>query len=368
MTADRHYLDMAARLAWRGMGRVEPNPMVGAVLVRDGRVIGMGHHRVFGGPHAEREALADCRARGFDPRGATMFVTLEPCTHTGKQPPCTDAIAEAGVSRVVFARRDPHVIAAGGAARLAQMGIAAIECGESELALRVGAPFVTRITSNRPWVIAKWAQSLDGKVAVRGGDSKWISCPTSRRRVHQVRGRVDAILTGIGTVLADDPMLTARGVAVRRQPLRAVVDSRLQLPVDSKLVQSAAREKTVVFTRLEQLQTDAAKRLARLGVELRAAPNSESGVGLAEVMSTLSHEFGVTTVLTEAGPRLLGELMKARIVDEYWVFVAPMIVGDAAAPGAVHGLQPAMIEGAMRLRRRRARLSGRDIEIVLCDK
>src|ERR1041384_1914007 len=188
-------LDLAGRLARGGAGCVEPNPMVGAVVVRDGVVMGMGHHRRYGGPHAEREALADCRSRGDDPRGATVYVTLEPCCHFGKTPPCTDALIEAGVARVVAARRDPNPASGGGAAVLERAGIGVEFCGNSPSALAVSDPFVKRVTTGLPWVIAKWAQFEDGRMVTRPGEPRWISHEWARRRVHRLRGRVDAIVT-----------------------------------------------------------------------------------------------------------------------------------------------------------------------------
>ncbi|MFI4882116.1 MAG: bifunctional diaminohydroxyphosphoribosylaminopyrimidine deaminase/5-amino-6-(5-phosphoribosylamino)uracil reductase RibD, partial [Phycisphaerales bacterium JB064] len=198
-TDDKHYLDMAARLALLGLGRVEPNPMVGCVIVRDGRVLGAGAHRVFGQPHAERRAIEDAKCKGHDLRGATAYVTLEPCAHTGKQPPCTDALLEAGIAQVVYAAADPHPDARGGASVLESASVRVRQSNASQLATAVSAPFRQRVLEGRPWVIAKWAQTLDGRIATRAGDSQWISSRASRRRVHALRGRVDAILTGMGT-------------------------------------------------------------------------------------------------------------------------------------------------------------------------
>src|SRR5262245_31119451 len=215
-------LDLAARLALLGAGRVEPNPMVGAALVHDGRVIGLGHHHRFGDLHAERAAMINCRKRGNDPRGSTLYVTLEPCRHFGKQPPCTDAIIEAGISRVIYAREDPAEVSGGGAAVLRAHGIPCDLSSLSPFATGISDPFVKRIRTGLPWVTAKWAQTIDGRIATRTGESKWISGELARRRVHRLRGSVDAILTGIGTADTDDQMLTARAVPTRTHPPRAL--------------------------------------------------------------------------------------------------------------------------------------------------
>ena len=204
MSEAREMLDLAARLAMRAAGDVEPNPMVGCVIVRPGegdlasRIIGRGHHRFFGEEHAEAEALADCCRRGQSPRGATMYVTLEPCNHQGKQPPCTDAIIAAGIGRVVCARRDPNPAAAGGEGKLRAAGIDCEVNDSSVLATRLADPFAKRVTTGLPWVIAKWAQTIDGWIATRTGESKWISGAPSRNKVHRIRARVDAIITAIG--------------------------------------------------------------------------------------------------------------------------------------------------------------------------
>lgn len=319
----KRYLDMAARAAWRACGDVEPNPMVGAVVVRDGRVLGAGHHRRFGWLHAEREALARCRALGEDPRGATVYCTLEPCRHVGKQPPCTEALIEAGVARVVYARPDPAGVSGGGHAVLEAAGIAC-ECSQaSAAAVRVSDPFVHRVRTGRPWVIAKWAQTLDGKLDVRDEGRRWISGEVARARVHRVRARVDAILTGIGTVLADDPLLTARGVRrVRRVATRAVVDSGLRMPTDSALARSAGGAPVVVYgSARAQARGSEIAALRAAGVEVMVRPGAPERVDLAGVLADLSERRGVATVLVEAGAALLGAMFAGGLVDEAVVHV-----------------------------------------------
>jgi diaminohydroxyphosphoribosylaminopyrimidine deaminase/5-amino-6-(5-phosphoribosylamino)uracil reductase len=316
-------LDLAARLALRGAGYVEPNPMVGCLLVRDGRVIGWGHHRKFGGPHAEREALADCRGRGEDPRGATVYVTLEPCSHFGKTPPCTGALIEAGVARVVAARRDPNPISAGGAAVLERAGIGVEFCDASRLALAVSEPFIKRVTTGLPWVIAKWAQFEDGRMVTRPGEPRWISNEWARRRVHRLRGRVDAIVTGIGTVLADDPMLTVRGVRASRVPTRVVLDSRLEMPVQSGIARSARDVPTMICTTSHGFGIEEHRMadLTALDVPILAMSDHRGRVDLRAVLRNLTAN-GAANVLVEAGPRVLASFFEERLVDEAVVHVA----------------------------------------------
>jgi len=228
----------ALTLARRGAGAVEPNPMVGCVIVRDDRIVAEGHHRRFGGPHAEIDALRRLQAAGGNPHGATVYVTLEPCNHTGKTGPCSEALIEAGVGRVVIAALDPHPTSTGGVRRLREAGVdvtvGVLEAHATELI----APFAKRIATGLPFVIAKWAATIDGATATHTGDSQWISNEQSRKHVHRLRGRVDAIMVGIGTVARDDPMLTARGVKVRRTARRVVIDPSLRIDETCNLVRS----------------------------------------------------------------------------------------------------------------------------------
>ena len=237
--SDPRHMKRAITLARRGEGKVEPNPMVGCVLVRDGKVLGEGWHRVFGGPHAEIEALRAAAKAGPDVRGCDAYVSLEPCCHHGKTPPCTEALIDAGVARVLVGVADPFAQVAGrGIAALRDAGVQ-VEVGiEHEAASDLIAPFARRVTAGRPWVIAKWAQPLDGRIATATGQSRWISNDASRRQVHQLRARVDAVMVGVGTVIADDPQLTARDVRRLRVARRVVVDPSLRIPLDATLLRS----------------------------------------------------------------------------------------------------------------------------------
>jgi diaminohydroxyphosphoribosylaminopyrimidine deaminase/5-amino-6-(5-phosphoribosylamino)uracil reductase len=343
-------MHIAARLAARGRGSVEPNPLVGCLIVSPtSDVVGWGYHRRYGGPHAEINALSKA---GRHAKGATAYVTLEPCAHVGKTPPCTDALIRAGVTRVVLGRRDPNPVAAGGVARLRAAGVQVDLLHECDFALAVTDPFVHRVRSGLPWVIAKWAQTIDGRIATRSGESKWISSENSRRLVHRERGRVDAILTGIGTALADDPMLTARDVRVRRVARRVIVDPRLKLPLDSKLVQTAGTFPTMVAC-AESVLDDRAEHAAALrgfGVDVISAPAPEGEMRLAPVLRRLVEEHDATNVLVEGGAALLGRLFRQKLVKEAWVFIAPLLFGDEAATPCVSGLDVQRLTDGVRMR------------------
>jgi diaminohydroxyphosphoribosylaminopyrimidine deaminase/5-amino-6-(5-phosphoribosylamino)uracil reductase len=370
MNDDRRHLDLAARLALRGLGRVEPNPLVGCVIVRDGRIIGMGHHRRFGGVHAEIDAAEDCRRRGEDPRGATVYVTLEPCNGTGRNPPCSQRLISLGVREVVFACDDPNPLKAGGAKALREAGIAARRSDASPAASGLAAPFLLRLREGRPWVIAKWAQTIDGRIATRTGESKWISNESSRRRVHQLRARVDAVLTGIGTVIADDPMLTARGVRLRRTASRVVVDSDLDLAPESLLARSAREVPTIVACDRDLANSGftggARQRLEEAGVIVLGVPPDPGGRGidLRAMLEQLWRVRGIATVMVEAGPGLLGSLCDADLIDEAVVYVAPMLLGDELAKGVAAGRLAESLSQARRFDLLRTRRVGHDVELT----
>ncbi len=355
---DHRMMARAIALARRGEGRVEPNPMVGCVIVRNGRVIGEGYHRRFGGPHGEIEALQACRR---SPRGATVYLSLEPCCHHGKTPPCTDALIEARVAGVVVAMRDPNrVLRSGGIQRLRAAGIA-VETGVLKReAAELLAPYLTRIRLARPFVIAKWAQSVNGKLATHTGHSQWISCDASRRRVHRLRARVDAILVGSGTILADDPLLTARGVSIRRQALRVVLDGRLRIPEKCQLAVTARAVPTLVMTTAVRAQSRKAEHLRRKGVEVIACRAPNGRLAPNDWLRKLAQR-DVTNLLVEGGPTILTALLDARLVDEAFIFTAPMLIGGRSAPGALGGRGAARIEAAIRPRSIRTQRSGTDI-------
>jgi len=348
---DRTHMARALHLARHGLGRVEPNPMVGAVVAMGDRVIAEGWHGQFGGPHAERIAL---QKAGPLAHGSTLYVTLEPCCHAGKTPPCTEAIIAAGVARVLAAMTDPFPDVAGrGVAALRQAGID-VQVGLMETeARRLNAPFIKRHTIGRPYVIAKWAQTLNGRLATVSGDSRWISSPESRRWVHSLRSRTDGILVGSGTAMADDPLLTVRldsGTGdYGRRPTRIVLDSRLRLPPTSHLVATASEVPLLIATR------EGADAARRRELEARQAtviemPHNAAGIDLAALFDELARR-NMTILLVEGGPRVLSSLFSAGLADRVAVFIAPKLVGGDpvhAAPGP-HG--PTAMSDALALLR-----------------
>jgi len=332
---DANYLRMAARLAWRGAGRASPNPMVGCVIVSaGGEVIGAGHHRAFGGAHAEAAALASCARRGVDVRGATVYVTLEPCAHEGKTPACAGALARARVGEVVAAARDAGEAARGGFDALEAAGVRGRVAREAP-AVRVGGGHLSHADSGLPFVTCKWAQTVDGCVAGRGGESKWISGQRSRRLVHRLRGRADAVIVGAGTVHADDPLLTARGVRVRRRAVRAVFDSSCSLAAESKLARSVDAGPVVVVCARGAAEGVSASALRGLGVEVVGVEEKDGRVCVRAGLRALADRFEVREALCEAGPALTGALVREGLAGELLVFTGPVVLGDPGARAAV---------------------------------
>jgi diaminohydroxyphosphoribosylaminopyrimidine deaminase/5-amino-6-(5-phosphoribosylamino)uracil reductase len=321
---DSVYMRRALDLARKGWGQTAPNPMVGAVVVQNGEIIGEGYHARYGEAHAEVNALDAARGRT---RGATIYVTLEPCNHHGKTPPCTNAIIDAGVARVVAAVRDPSIVAAGGAERLRNAGIQVDIGVQRDAACELNAPFFAAHKYHRPWVTLKLAVSADGAVADPTGMNRWITGPEARREVHRLRANSDAILVGIGTVLADDPELTVRDVpAPRVTPLRVVLDSSLRIPLTSKLVQTAREIPTRVVPANVGLWTETLAALSAAGVRL-AIPQDAS---LESALEGLYWIDNVRSVLVEAGPRLAGSFLSRFLVDRLVIFQSPLVLGDRA--------------------------------------
>ena len=344
---DELLMRRALELAGRGAGRVEPNPMVGAVIEAaggGGRIIAEGWHADFGGPHAEIAALA---AAGDAARGGTLAVTLEPCCHQGKTPPCTAAIIAAGIARVIVATPDPFpAVSGGGINALRQAGIDVTTAVCAAEARRLIAPFSMLVQQERPWLIAKWAMSLDGRVATAARESRWISSAASREIVHELRGRMDGILCGIGTALADDPLLTARP-AGPRQAVRIVLDNAARLPVKSRLVRTA-RDLPVLVAVGPAAPANRLQALEAAGCEVWRGAAAD----LRERLTALLTELAVrrlTNVLIEGGPQVLGSFADAGLIDEVWAFIAPMIIGGAAAPPAVGGTGSASLLNAAAL-------------------
>jgi len=348
-TATEHdvgHLERALELALRARGRTSPNPLVGAVVVKSGRVIGEGLHARAGEPHAERMALAACSE---DPAGATLYVSLEPCAHEGRTPPCTDAIVAAEIARVVVGSDDPTPKAQGrGLGVLRDEGIAVEQLdGELAHAARlINQPFRKHARTGRPLVVLKAAMTLDGKVATRTGDSRWISGQESRARAHRWRSDLDAVAVGIHTATADDPLLTARIEGVEHQPVRVVFDSEASLPLDSQLV-ATAHEVPVVLVCSRAARRTAADALRVAGVDVIVAAGSNEPARLVAALDALG-ERGIQSLLLEGGPHLAGSFFDAGAVDEARIFIAPVIAGGRDAKPALGGQGVERIDAAAR--------------------
>ena len=351
---DHRYMAQALRLAELGLNSTSPNPRVGCVIVRDGQVLGEGWHQLAGTPHAEVHALQQAGAAA---RGATVYVTLEPCSHHGRTPPCADALVAAGVVRVVAALRDPNPQVAGrGLAQLQAAGIQ-VECGLLEEAAReMNIGFVSRMTRGRPWVRSKLAASLDGRTALANGVSQWITGPAARQDVQLWRAQACAIITGVGTVLADDPQMNVRDMDTPRQPLRVVVDSQLRTPPSAKILRGGA----LIVSAVEDMAKIQA--LLDAGAEVLALPSAHGRVDLALLLQLLA-ERGVNELLVEAGATLNGALIEAGLVDELLLYLAPLLLGDTA-----RGLfaLPALekMEDRTDLILRDVRLVGQDMRVI----
>ncbi|REJ66455.1 MAG: bifunctional diaminohydroxyphosphoribosylaminopyrimidine deaminase/5-amino-6-(5-phosphoribosylamino)uracil reductase RibD [Planctomycetota bacterium] len=351
-------MERALQLAVRGEGSVEPNPMVGCVLAREGEIVGEGWHTHFGGPHAEVAAL---ETAGKAARGATAYVTLEPCCHQGKTPPCTEALIAAGVVRVVYALADPSPhVDGGGAAALRAAGVDVASRLLEKEARELCAPYLKRVTEGRPWIIAKWAMSLDGRLATRAGDSQWISGEESRAIVHGLRGRVDAVMVGRGTAVTDDPLLTARPPGPRTAT-RIVVDSTASLPLESQLVRTASEGPVLVATGATADEAKVAA-LEAAGCEVFCAAGDDRAARFALLLDELGRRK-MTNVLVEGGAELLGSLFDARLVDEVHAFVAPKIIGGAEAPAAVGGRGVDLMSAATQLARPTITTTGDDVYV-----
>jgi diaminohydroxyphosphoribosylaminopyrimidine deaminase/5-amino-6-(5-phosphoribosylamino)uracil reductase len=328
---DERLMKSALSLAKRGIGSVEPNPAVGAVIVKGNRVIGKGWHKKFGGPHAEINALGDCTILGVDPHGAAMYVTLEPCSHHGKTGPCTQAIIAAGLAKVVVAMIDPSEHAGGkGIEQLRNAGIE-VQTGICETESRLlNAPFVKYAATSRCWVTLKWAQSIDGKLAVTDPQSSgggWISGEQSRKDVHKLRRCAGGILVGINTVIADNPLLTARP-ARGKKAVRIVLDNQLKIPLDCKLIKTAKKYPLLIYTKKDSVRTnpEIAEKIAKKGAEVFAYQGAQGRSNLHFLLDELSKR-GIAHLLVEGGPKVLTSFLKEELADEVVVYIAPKILG-----------------------------------------
>ena len=356
-----NYMRRAVTLARQALGSTSPNPAVGAVVVNKGEIVGEGFTQPPGGDHAEVVAL---KQAGSLAKGATLYVTLEPCNHTGRTPPCTEAIVEAGVSVVHAAIRDPNpAVSGGGLERVEATGIRTHLGAEAAAVQRQLEAWMKYVTTGRPFVTAKFAMSLDGKIATHTGDSKWITGDKARWHVHKMRARADAIMAGIGTVLADDPRLTARderGNSLNRQPLRVVVDSQGRLPATARLLSEPGRTLVAVGSGIAGSRLDEHGE----GVEVRSFPLRGGHIDLERLIEFLAKERDVTSIMVEGGGTLLGSLFDLGLIDKVVAFVAPTVIGGANAPSPVGGAGVEMMADALQLERVRWKRLGRDMLIT----
>lgn len=370
-TTDRNYMKAAIKLAEKGIGGVNPNPLVGAVIVKDQRIIGAGYHERYGGPHAERNALASC---GESPGGAVLYVTLEPCCHYGKTLPCTEAIIESGIRRVVIGSEDPNPLVSGkSAAILREHGIeveTAVLKGECDQLNQVFFHYITRHT---PYVIMKYAMTMDGKIAAVSGESRWITGEAARRQVHQDRRRYASVLVGMGTVLTDDPMLTCR-LPNGRNPLRVICDTRLRTPLQSKLVRSAHEVPTILATCCEDKERK--KQYESFGCEVMVMPKimpkvmpGAQRIDLALLMQNLGAR-GIDSMILEGGQELNWSALESHIVNKIQVYIAPKIVGGEGGKTPVGGRGVEQLSQAFGFSKPRIRRFGDDImlesEVLSC--
>jgi diaminohydroxyphosphoribosylaminopyrimidine deaminase/5-amino-6-(5-phosphoribosylamino)uracil reductase len=350
----------ALELAGRARGRTSPNPMVGAVLVKDGVVVGEGFHAFAGSDHAELEALREAESAAA---GATLYVNLEPCCHFGRTPPCVDRIVEAGIRRVVAGCEDPNPAVSGkGLTALRAAGLTVDVGVLQEEAIRLNEAFFTYIRSGRPFVILKAAASLDGKIATQTGDSRWITGESARQHVHHIRNEVDAVLVGIGTILRDNPMLTTRlGIPDQRDPTRVIVDNLARLPLRAQVINRASTASTVlaVSDMAPRARLDA---LEREGVQVLVVPGSPRRVSLAHLMEALG-KMGFLSVMIEGGAEINASALQEGIVDKLLLFLAPILIGGKSTPTAVGGEGIETLRQAKRLRDVRVERFGEDILI-----
>ncbi len=360
---DSYWMGLAIELASRGRGYVEPNPMVGCVIVERDELISSGYHRCFGGPHAEVEAISNC-----DPNrlaDSTVYVTLEPCSHFGKTPPCVDLLLRHHPKRVVIGMQDPFHEVAGRGIQLLREKAIEVDVGQLEDQVKeLNAPYLKLLATGMPWLVTKWAMTLDGAIATHAQDSKWISNERSREAVHQLRSGMDAVIVGIGTAIADDPLLTTRlrsGLSPARVASRVVLDRNCRLLVGSQLVQSVKAAPVIVATS-ELATSEKVRELAKAGCEVLLIPEQMLSHSLAFVLAELGRRH-CTNVLLEGGGTLLGHAFDCNFVDEVHCFLAPKIVGGAGAIRPVAGNGKSLMSQATQLNKTKIEKLGDDVHI-----
>ena len=361
MNEDIKFMKEAIKLAKKRKGLTHPNPTVGAVIVKDGKIIGKGYHKKAGLPHAEREAIKDALKKGHDLKGSTMYITLEPCCHYGKTPPCTDAIIENKISQVVVATLDSNPLVAGkGIEKLKKHGINVKVGILEEEAKNLNRDFFTYITEGRPYIILKWAQSIDGKIATFTGDSKWITNEKARKDVHKLRKEVSAILVGKNTALEDNPELTVRHIKTEKQPIRVLIDKDLEVPPDYKIYNE--KTKTIVFTSLNPKNKKTLQALQkRPNVEVVKKETVEGKIPLREILGDL-YKKGVVSLLVEGGSKTISQFLKEKLFDEINVYIGNVIIGDGKP--SVEGTLCEEIRKCSRLQLEKVKKIGDDVKLT----
>ncbi|MEG0471060.1 MAG: bifunctional diaminohydroxyphosphoribosylaminopyrimidine deaminase/5-amino-6-(5-phosphoribosylamino)uracil reductase RibD [Solibacillus sp.] len=364
MKNDQKYMQLALDLAAGARGNTNPNPLVGAVIVKDGIIVGTGLHRKAGEPHAEVHAF---HMAGEHAIGATLYVTLEPCSHFGKTPPCANLVKESGVARVVIAMKDPNPSVAGRGIQLLQDAGIEVEVGLLEQqARRLNERFIHNMVTNRPFVVSKIAMTLDGKIATANGHSQWITGEAARQHVHELRSEMDAILVGVGTILTDNPQLTTRLTnRISKNPIRIILDSKLQTPLSSH-VANTTEAKTLLVTSLEADEKKA-KNLSTQGVEIIRVGKDERGLKIEEMLSQLYHR-GITDILLEGGGMVNASFLRAGLIDQFIVYISPKLLGGEHSISPFRGEDVDSMEAAMQLNFSDVQKIGDDLVVIAYPK
>jgi diaminohydroxyphosphoribosylaminopyrimidine deaminase/5-amino-6-(5-phosphoribosylamino)uracil reductase len=357
---DLYFMKMALACAERGRGYASPNPMVGAVVVKNGRVVGRGWHRSVGGPHAEVNAINDA---GYEAKGSTIYVTLEPCNHTGRTPPCTEKIIDSGIRHVVVAMKDPNPdVKGGGIKRLKENGITVSSGICEDEAKKLNEIFIKYTRTKKPFVILKCASTLDGRIATRTGDSKWVTGVESRKHVHEIRHHVDGIMVGIDTIKCDDPSLTTRIEGKEGlDPTRIILDTRLSIHEDARVLNSDSKSDTIIITGLS-ISDDKTASVERNGIKVIRAPEKEGLIDLNALMGILG-DMGITSILIEGGSRVINSALSAGIADKICFFYAPKILGGDNGVPVSRGEGPDLMSDAIQVKNMQVKRFGDDILI-----
>ncbi|WPC42591.1 bifunctional diaminohydroxyphosphoribosylaminopyrimidine deaminase/5-amino-6-(5-phosphoribosylamino)uracil reductase RibD [Clostridium sp. JS66] len=356
---DEYYMKMALNLALKGQGNVNPNPLVGAVIVNNGNIVGQGYHKFYGGPHAEVYALKEA---GEMAKGGELYVSLEPCSHYGKTPPCAEAVLKAGIKKVVIAMKDPNSLVAGrGIELLEKNGVEVVVGVLEEEAKKVNEIFIKYITQKTPFVILKTAMTLDGKIATRTGESQWITGEESRKYVHIIRNRVMGIMAGIGTIKKDDPLLTTRFIEDGKSPTAIIVDSKLSIPVQSKIFTTLDKRKIIIAC-TEEFDAKKKEELEQKGIKIIVTPKDNNRVDLKYLMKELGKE-GIDSILLEGGGELNFSALDSKIVDKILCFIAPKILGGATAKTPVEGNGIEILKNAVLINKMNCKNVGEDLLI-----